>query len=138
MVSRSGDLSPAGCRGSFSRCSRSENGGGGGTERVPRKILLVLGFLIRGQYIGEGGHRGPPRAARRPPGVTQGGAAPGTLLGAWWWPSSPLLILPESSITLIFYIFFMDFFGHFNQPENLKNKNSRNRELATGCTELIG
>ena len=37
MVSRRGYLLPAGCRGSFSKQPRSENGGGGGTERVSRK-----------------------------------------------------------------------------------------------------
>src|SRR3954464_11486509 len=45
MVSRRGDLLPAGCRGSFSRQPRSENGGGGGTVGFPRKQLLVSGFL---------------------------------------------------------------------------------------------
>ena len=69
---RRGDLLPAGCRSSFSRQHRSENGGGGGTKRVSRKRVFVQGFLIRGVNIGEGVHRGDPQGsqegARRGPG----------------------------------------------------------------------
>src|ERR1043165_7662610 len=71
MVSWRGDLLPAGCRGSFSRQPRSENGGGGGTEGFPRKRVLVPGFLPKGKYKGEGGPRGATwgsqEGARRPP-----------------------------------------------------------------------
>jgi hypothetical protein len=38
------------------------------------------------------------------------------------------LVIPEASCPLIFNIIFAEFFGHFNQPENLKNKNSRKPE----------
>ena len=39
-------------------------------------------------------------------------------------PGSHLVIL-EPSVEEIFNIFFLEFFGHFNPSENLKNKNSR-------------
>jgi len=38
------------------------------------------------------------------------------------------LVILESSGPLIFNIIFAEFFGHFNQPENLKNKNSKQPE----------
>ena len=98
----------------------------------------VLGVSTpRGKYRRRG-CRGTHEAARRVPGAAQGGAAPGTLLAPWWWPRSPLLVIPEASHTLIFYIFFLEFFGRFKKPENMKNKNSRKQELTTGCTELVG
>src|SRR3954465_869657 len=79
MVSRRGDLLPAGCRGSFSRQPRSENGGGG-TVGFPRNSLLVSGFLPRGGLIGEGGPRG---------------ATQGSQEGAWRAPPSGPRQLPS-------------------------------------------
>ena len=82
-VSRRGDLSPAGCRGSFSRCSRSENGGGSGTEGFPRKLILDLGFPPRGGFIGEGGPRGSCQVSQegawRPPPLGRATHPPGWL-----------------------------------------------------------
>ena len=83
----------------------------------------------RGKYRRRG-VEGTHRAARRAPGAAQVGAAPRTLLAPWWWPRYSPLVFLESSEVLIFYIFFMEFYGHFNQPENLKNKN--NRKPGTG------
>ena len=81
-----------------------------------------------------GGHPGQPGGClERPPFW----AAPAALLADWWWSRPSALIILESSDAEIFNIFFMEFFGHFNPPENLKNKNSRKQELATGCTKLI-
>src|SRR3954470_4678714 len=86
MVSRRGDLSPAGCRSSFFGNSDLKNGGGGRTVGVPPKRTLVSGFLPRGGYIGQRGPRGgcqvSQEGAWRPPLM----AAPATLLGDWQWP----------------------------------------------------
>src|SRR3954467_6311617 len=129
MVSRRGDLLPAGCRGSFSRQPRYENGGGGGTERFPQKRVFCLGVSTpRGLYRRRGasrGHPGQPGGCLARPRV---GVAPGTLLAPWWWSRLSPLVIPEASCPLIFNIIFAEFFGHFNQPENLKNKNSRKPE----------
>src|SRR3954470_3212477 len=59
-------------------------------------------------------------------------------LEPWWVPSFPLLVIPEGSSALIFYIIFPEFLEHFKYRENLKYKNSRKQELALRCTELIG
>src|SRR3954470_8959879 len=48
-------------------------------EGFAKKGSASKGFRTRGKYRRRGS-RGPPRAARRPPGATQGGAVPGTLL----------------------------------------------------------
>ena len=61
----------------------------------------------------KGGHRGTHRSARRAGGAAYGWAAPGTLLAAWWWPSCRVLVIPEAPHTLIFYIYFLEFFGRF-------------------------
>ena len=53
-------------------------------------------------------------------------------------PSCRVLVIPEASGVLIFYIILPGFIGHFNYWINLKYKNSRKQELATRCTELIG
>src|ERR1041384_1036896 len=91
MVSRRGDLLPAGCRGSFSGQPRSENGGGGGTVGFPRKQLLVPGFLPRGGYIGEGG-------SRRATQGSQEGARRAPLLGRARDPSGSLAVAPFPSL----------------------------------------
>src|ERR1041384_4232065 len=76
-----------------------------------------------------------PRGVTRQPGgqVARPRGALGTLLGPWWWPSCHVLVIPEASVRLIFYIFFPEFLEHFTWPENLKYKNIRKQELATGC-----
>src|SRR3954468_16444867 len=79
----------------------------------------------RGLYRRRGasrGHQGQPGGCPARPTL---GAAPGTLLAPWQWPRPSPLVILESSEALIFNIIFAEFFGHFNQPENLKNKNSR-------------
>ena len=62
--------------------------------------------------------RGAPRGATMRPGGQaarpRGEGAPGTLLGPWWWPSCHVLVIPEASGTLIFYIIFPEFLEHFN------------------------
>src|SRR3954469_20105429 len=73
----------------------------------------VLGFPPRGLNIGEGGVEGTHEAVRRVPGAAQGGAAPPALLAAWWWPPFPLLVIPEASVALIFYIFSRNFWSTF-------------------------
>ena len=52
-------------------------------------------------------------------------AVPAALLGGWQWPRGSGLVILESSVVEIFNIIFLEFFGHFNPSENLKNKNSR-------------
>src|SRR3954466_1743431 len=83
-------------------------------EGFGRKGCFVKGFRKGGKIKrkGGGGER-THRAARRPPGAAQGGAAPGPLLVAWWWPPFHTLVIPEGSVTLIFYIIFLDFSDHF-------------------------
>src|ERR1041384_7521256 len=83
----------------------------------------------------KGGHGGTHQSATRVGGAAQAWAAPGTLLAAWWWPFCRILVIPEASGALIFYIIFPGYVGHFNYWKNLKYKNSRKQELATGCTE---
>ena len=77
------------------------------------KGFPVQGFLIRGVNIGEGGRRGDPpgsqEASWRGPGWGRARDPP----GLWWWPPWPLLVTPEGSFTLIFNIFFPEFFEHF-------------------------
>src|SRR4051812_41446233 len=104
--------------------------------RVPRQLLLATPMLKRRQrrYREEFGNnisilgvssagakyrpKGALRVATMQPGgqATRpkgGGAAPGTLQGPWWWPSCQVLVIPEASGTLIFYIIFPKFLEHF-------------------------
>src|SRR4051812_280086 len=127
--------------------------------RVPGQLLLAAEILKRRRrrYREEFGNnipilgvssagakyrpKGTPRGATRPPRgqvARPRGAAPDTLLGPWWWPSCQVLVIPKASVALIFYIIFPEFLEHFSWLENLKYKNSRKQELATGCTDLIG
>ena len=98
----------------------------------------VLGVSTpRGKYRRRGVSRGPTRK----PGGLLARARVGPRQGPSWSlvvPPLPPLVIPEGSLTLIFNIIFPEFFGHFQWPENLKYKNSRKQELATGCTESIG
>src|SRR3954468_12622938 len=85
MVSRRGDLSPAGCRSSFFGNSDLKNGGGGGTVGFPRKRLLFFGvstprwsYRRRGAAGGLPGQPGgclappPPSGPRHPPSWVAG------------------------------------------------------------------
>src|SRR4051794_20096358 len=57
------------------------------------RVFVVGGkYRLRGQL---GGHQ----EFQAPPGR----------LGPWWVPSSPHLVIPEASVALILYIFFMEF-----------------------------
>ena len=100
--------------------------------RVPGKLLLAAPILKRRWYREEFGNNrtilrvSSAGAKYRPKGAPRGatgqqggqrrgpeGAAPGTLLGPWWVHSLPSLVLQEASGTLIFYIIFPEFIGHF-------------------------
>ena len=64
----------------------------------------------------KGEDRGHHQGARRVPGAAPSGGAPGTLLAALGGPPRPpfpFLVIPEASVTLIFYIFFLEFLEHF-------------------------
>ena len=50
---------------------------------------------------------------------------------------SDALVIPEASVSLIFYIIFPEFLEHFEWPKNLKYKNRRKQQLTAGCTGLI-
>ena len=102
------------------------------------KRAPVPGFLSPKGYIGQRGARGASQGSQEGPWRAPPRAAPGTLLVAWWWPSASLLVIPEGSVWEIFNLIFLEFFGQFNPSENLKYKNSRKQELATGCTESVG
>src|SRR3954465_2654906 len=126
--------------------------------RVPGQLLLAAPILKwRRRYKEEMGkgtsilgvsftgakyrRMGAPRGSTRDPGGSLARpprAAPPGRQEPWWVPCFPLLVIPEASGTLIFYIIFLEFLGHLKYRENLKYKNSRKRELALGCTELIG
>src|SRR3954464_11621970 len=99
--------------------------------RVPEQLLqaaLMLkrrrrrnreGFAKKGSVLGVSTWRGKYRRRGEPRGPTRqsGGllARPrvGPLLVAWWWPPLPFLVISEGSLTLIFYIIFLDFSDHF-------------------------
>ena len=126
--------------------------------RVPGKLLLAAPISTRRRrYKEEMGkstsilgvssvraiyrRRGAPRGSTRDPGGSLARpprAAPPGCLEPWWVPSFLLLVIPEASCELIFYIIFPEFLGQFKYQENLKYKNSRKQKLALGCTELIG
>src|SRR3954471_16057994 len=101
------------------------------------KRTSILGLSsARAKYRRRGAPRGPPGIQEGPWHAPR--AAPPGRLEPWWFPSFPLLVIPEASWTLIFYIIFPEFLGHFKYRENLKYKDSRKQEVALGCTELIG
>ena len=106
-------------------------------EGIGKKGSLFEGFWTRAKYRRKGLPGGPP-GVQAPPGCgpTLGRATRAP--GPWWIPSGPHLMFSEASDALIFYMISREFFGHFKYWENLKYKNSRKQELATGCTELIG
>ena len=127
--------------------------------RVPEQLLQAApilkrrrrrnreGFAKKGSCLGVSTPRGKyrRRGASRGPTGQPGGCPARPRVGPRHQPSwlsggapLPFLMTPEGSVTLIFNIIFPEFSEHFKLPENLKNKNSRKQELATGCTELIG
>ena len=62
--------------------------------------------------------------------MAQGGAMPPALLAGWGWPSSAPLVIPEASVALIFYIFFLEFFGALLMAG--KPKIQKQQKTATG------
>ena len=77
------------------------------------KDFDIRGFPQRGKYIGEGAHPGCPPGIQEGPWRALPRASPPGRLEPWWVPSFPLLVIPEASWTLIFYIIFTEFLGHF-------------------------
>ena len=116
---------------------RGRTEGCGGSATQMGKATSVLGFLHRENKQGQSrapGGVGPSQEGRwRGQGLGRARHPPGCPLAALWAP----LGLTEASGMLIFYIIFLGFIGHFNYWKNLKYKNRRKQELATGCTELI-
>ena len=106
-------------------------------EEMGKRTSILGVSSARAIYRRRGGTQGVHQGSRRVPGVPPRAAPPGRL-ETWWVPSFPLLVIPEASSALIFYIFFPEFLGHFKYRENLKYKNSRKQELTLRCTELIG
>src|SRR3954471_14113142 len=106
---------PAGCREEFSWRSRSWKRGGGGTEMRSRKRVPVSRVSGRVLNIGQrvtsegtwGAQAPPPRRGQEGARATR---APGALV-------APLRLsfgVLEGSVTLIFYIFFLEFFWQFS------------------------
>src|ERR1041385_5050037 len=90
--------------------------------RVPRRGLLVLSIFEarRRRNRGKTSKKGnvpegfSTRGINRRRGAARGGpGAPGGRLGHPWPPSGPTRALLEGSHTLIFPIFFPEFFWHF-------------------------
>ena len=111
-TSRRSILHPAGCRDRVFWRSRSRDRGGGETVVKFAIRSASRGFTERGLNIGR---RGAPEAGP----ISQAASRRGQGWGRAHWPPgrgvAPLRLsfgLRESSGTLIFYIFFMEFFGH--------------------------
>src|ERR1043165_8151129 len=91
---------------------------------------LILGVSTpRAQYRRRG-HRGDPPGSQEASWRDLGWGHARDPPGLWGWAPWPLLVTSEGSFTLIFNIFFLEFFEHFQWPEHLKYKNSRKQELA--------
>ena len=77
------------------------------------KVRSILGVSTPRAKYRRRGHRGDPpgsqEASWRGLGWGRARDPPGLLVVAPF----PLLIIPEGSVTLIFYIFFPEFFEHF-------------------------
>ena len=125
--------------------------------RVPGRVLLVLpiweaaaaaeqrwdreksscseGFGGPSKYMPKGGTGRASGGPGAPPARSRGGRPQ----GAWSPCGPPRLPFGRSvvSVSLIFYIIFLDFSGQFSKRENLKYKNSRKQKLALGCTGLV-
>src|SRR4051812_427025 len=104
------------------------------SDRVPGQLLLASPILKRRRrrYREENGNKRSilgvssagakymPRGHQGGPLGTQEGtrralplSAPPGRLGPWWWSSGPALVIREASVTLIFYIIFLEFLEHF-------------------------
>ena len=82
-------------------------------RRDREKGFCPRGFRDDRDIYAKGGSQRRSRGPRRPPGTAMGGAAPGGRLGLPWLPSGPSLVLREASCTLIFPVFFPEFWEHF-------------------------
>ena len=87
------------------------------------------------------GRVGPPLV----PPFTQAASWRGLGWGRAPWPPgrgvAPLRLsfgLVESSGTLLFYIFFLEFFGHCKYGYKPVIHRHQQTETGTGCTELVG
>src|SRR3954466_4886483 len=83
-------------------------------DEIVRKGSPLEGFGMCVKYRPRGdvrGHLGGPGA---PPGAARRGAAPPGRLGPWWPPPRLSFGVLEGSGTLIFYIFFPEFFWQFS------------------------
>ena len=131
--SRRSILPPAGCRERFVRLCRSWNRRGGGTKediakRVPSRVFLEWGVNI--------GRRGPPGCGptpRRPAGAARRGTAPASRLGGACLPSGPTLVISEVSVTLIFYMIFLEFLEHCNIVKTCNSQTSADRNWHWGA-----
>ena len=98
--------------------------------------MLPEGFRDGGKYrlkggtgggpLHPGGHLARPRVGPRRQAAWAGGAP------------RPSFGLPESSGTLIFYIFFVEFFGHCKYGYKPAIHRHQQTKTGTGCTELVG
>src|SRR3954468_24445437 len=107
------------------------------SELLLEKRGLESGFPPGGKNRGQRGHRGDPPVSQegrwRDLGLGRARHPPGCLVVALL----SCLVYSGSFRSADFYIIFPRFIGHFNYWKNLKYKNNRKQELATGCTELI-
>ena len=83
------------------------------SELLLEKTVLESGFPRREVNICQRGSPEAERGAQAPPGAARGGAAWAGRLGCPWLPSGPSLVFLEAPVTLIFPVFFPEFFGHF-------------------------
>src|SRR3954470_15842716 len=129
---------PAGCRHRNFVPPKLVFDGGGDRNCFWRKGVWNQGFLRGGKNRGQRGHRGDPPVSQegRCRGLGMGRARhpPGCLVVALL----PCLGYSGSFRSADFLYNFSGIIGHFNYWKNLKYKNSKKQELATGCTELIG
>src|SRR4051812_2018433 len=72
------------------------------------KNFDIRAFLVGCNIYAKGGSQGVHLGARRPPSAPYPSAAPPGRLGPWWVPSFPILVIPEGSSALIFYIIFLE------------------------------
>src|ERR1041385_7987594 len=80
---------------------------------IAKKGSVPEGFSSQGINRRKGAARGGSGAPGAPPGAARGGAAPSGRLGPPWLPSGPSRAFIEASGTLIFPIFFPEFFRYF-------------------------
>src|SRR6187399_814304 len=104
---------PAGCWEEFSWWSRSWKRGGGGTEMRSRKRVPSSRVSGRGVNICQRGASAETWGAQAPPRRGQEGGRAPRAPGALVAPLRPYFGRMEASGTLIFYIFFPEFFWQF-------------------------